>query len=36
MLPLLPMVEEMRAARLFHPPGVVGGPQGSESRRYNK
>ena len=25
MLPLLARVEEMRAARLFHPPGVVGG-----------
>ena len=36
MLPLLTRVEEMRAARLFHPPGVVGGPQGSDSRRYNK
>lgn len=25
MPPLLTRVEEMRAARLFHPPGVVGG-----------
>ena len=25
MLPLLARVEEMRDARLFHPPGVVGG-----------
>ena len=36
MLPLLERVANMRAARLFHPPGVVGGPQGSDSRRYNK
>ena len=36
MLPLLARVAEMRDARLFHPPGVFGGPQGSESRRYNK
>lgn len=25
MLPLLERVEDMRNARLFHPPGVVGG-----------
>ena len=36
MLPLLERVEDMRNARLFHPLGVVGGPQGSDSRRYNK
>ena len=36
MPPLLTKVEEMKAARLFPPPGAVDGAQGSESRRYNK
>lgn len=36
MLPLLARVEEMRAARLFHPPGVVDGKDNNNRLKPQK